>query len=249
MNEKRIVREIRIAKRLLGFGDAWSKGYSVGTKAAGELDWGVGGVLTVATYLAEKSGVPEIKRLKGPILRTESKDFMGGFEGDQAMKVSKDVLRKVKRLGPMGILGAMAGVTEDANAHRAAGLAYELTEQMEKKVASSRVAGDEWVDKETEEFAKQVARVMNSDSDIASARASGNKIDFVHSPSPLITVPLVMELQEFGFGGESESVNGRIFSEEVRNFRIPGGYTRKRDPKELWKHAKDSLVDIMRRAM
>jgi hypothetical protein len=65
----------------------------------------------------------------------------------------------------------------------------------------------------------------------------------------LISVPLVLELMEFGFGGTSESVNGRIFSEKVRNFRIPGGYTRTRDPRELWKKAKEMLEDIMRRAM
>jgi hypothetical protein len=118
-----------------------------------------------------------------------------------------------------------------------------------EKVARSYVAGDEWTDKETDEFAKEVARVMGSDKDVASARAKGNRIDFVHSPSLLISVPLVLELQEFGYDGVSESVNGMIFSEKVRNFRIPGGYTRDRDAKELWKRAKDSLEDIMRRAV
>ena len=118
----------------------------------------------------------------------------------------------------------------------------------EMKIAA-KIAGDEWVDEQTEEFAKELARVMASDRDILSAKASRNRIDFVHSPSPLITVPLVLELKEFGMGGVSESVNGTIFSENVRNFRIPGGFTRKRDPKEHWKEAKDTLEGIMRRAM
>jgi len=117
-----------------------------------------------------------------------------------------------------------------------------------KRIARKPVAGDEWADEQTSAFAKEVARVMNSDRDIASARASGNRIDFVHSPSPLISVPLVLELMEFGYD-TSESVNGRIFSEKVRNFRIPGGTTRKRDPKELWKSGKALLEDVMRRAM
>jgi len=246
MNDRQIVREIRIAGLLLSFDGNWNKGYSIGEKAAGDLGWGIGEVIRLAAYLAENSGIPEIKRLKGPLLRSESRDIVQS--GTDIDVIARTVLRKVKSLGPMGILGAMAGVTEDANAHSAAGFAYDLTKVMEKKVAS-RVAGDEWADEQTAAFAKEVARMMAADRDIASARASGNRIDFVHSPSPLISVPLVMELMEFGYAGQSESVNGMIFSEKVRNFRIPGGYTRTRDAKELWKRGKDNLEDIMRRAM
>ena len=116
------------------------------------------------------------------------------------------------------------------------------------KVAKDLVAGDEWVDDDTKAFAKEVASVMKSDRDIAGVKVSGNKIKFVHVPNLVVAVPLVLELKEFGYE-ESESVNGTIFSEKVSNFRIPGGYTRDRDPKELWKKAKDSLEDVIRRTL
>ena len=116
------------------------------------------------------------------------------------------------------------------------------------KVARDLTAGDEWVDDNTKAFAKEVASVMKSDRDILGVKVSGNKIKFVHVPNLVVAVPLVLELKEFGYE-ESESVNGTIFSEKVSNFRIPGGYTRDRNPKELWKKAKDSLEDVIRRTL
>jgi hypothetical protein len=139
MDDRQIVREIRIAKLLLGFDANWSKGYSIGAQAAGDLRWGIGEVIRVAAYIAANSGVSEIKRLKGRILRSVPRDI--AESGSDSDAVAKAVFRKVKRLGPLGMLGAMAGITEDSNAHGAAGLAYDLTRDMEK-VASERVAGD-----------------------------------------------------------------------------------------------------------
>jgi len=116
-------------------------------------------------------------------------------------------------------------------------------------VAKVLLAGDEWVDAGTIEFSKELAKVMKSDRDIDDADAEAGTVRFSYSPNILVSIPLVLRLTEFGFGGVSESVNGMIYSEEVRAFRVPGGFTNKRDARELWRKAKVNLLDIMRRAM
>lgn len=115
-------------------------------------------------------------------------------------------------------------------------------------MAKKLIAGDEWADKNTYAFAKEVANVMKRDHQIKVTRVNDNRIDFIHSPNFLVSVPLVLTMTEFGYPPESESVNGDIFSEKVTGFRIPGGTTRKRDPQEFWKSAKDILNDILERA-
>jgi hypothetical protein len=122
-------------------------------------------------------------------------------------------------------------------------LAQELV-----KTAKGLVAGDEWMDKNTYAFAKQVAGVMKRERNVRVTGVSNNRIDFVHQPNLLVSVPLVLTMMEFGYPPDSESVNGEIFSEKERGFRIPGGTTTKRDPNEFWNNAKDSLNDILTRA-
>ena len=128
------------------------------------------------------------------------------------------------------------------------------------KVAKQVIAGDEWFDKQTEEFVKQLIGVMKRDHTIRVTGVNRNRIRFTHSPNILVHVPLVLEVMEFGYLGARdgsdeddgkpayESLNGTIFSEEVAAFRIPGGTTNKRDPVEFWKTAKDSLDEIIRMA-
>lgn len=116
------------------------------------------------------------------------------------------------------------------------------------RVARCLAAGDEWVDEGTVAFAKEVAAVMKRDRRFKVRRVSGNRIDFVHSPNLLVSVPLVLTMAEFGRPPSSESVNGTIFSENVANFRISGGTTRRRDPEEFWGSAKGLLEDILNEA-
>lgn len=119
------------------------------------------------------------------------------------------------------------------------------------RVARMVAAGDEWVDDKTLEFVKELVAVMKSDRDVDAPRADHNKVRFNHVQHGLFGpfgVPLVLDVMEFGYGDESESLNGTIYSEKQRNFRIPGGFTRTRDPKELWAKAKEMLEDIIARA-
>lgn len=116
------------------------------------------------------------------------------------------------------------------------------------RVARMVAAGDEWADDATFAFVNDLAKVMSRDRTMEVQRVRGNRIDFVHSPNFLVSVPLVLTVTEFGYPPTSESLNGTMFSEQVRNFRIPGGTTRRRDPVEFWKNAKDSLDDVLKRA-
>jgi len=117
------------------------------------------------------------------------------------------------------------------------------------KLAKDLIAGDEWSDKGTQEFVKELANVMKSDRVVGGVKAKGNRVEFNYVPGLFVVVPLVMEVMEFGYDGESESLNGMVFSEKDKRFRVPGGYTRDRNPKELWQQAKKNLIDIMRRAL
>jgi hypothetical protein len=120
----------------------------------------------------------------------------------------------------------------------------------ESRIASRLVkAGDEWVDDETNAFAKELAKVMKSDKSVGRVGVRGNVIQFTFSPTILVEVPMDMTIKEFGYGEKSESVNGTITSPEQSSFRLPGGYTRTRDPKKMWKRAKENLMDIFKRAM
>jgi len=121
-------------------------------------------------------------------------------------------------------------------------IAHELV-----RAAKQILAGDEWMDEKTYAFAKEVANVIRRDREYKVTSVKDNKIYFVHSPNLLVSVPLVLELMEFGYD-KSESVNGTIRSEKVTNFRIPGGYTTTRNPKELWDKAKETLRDILNEA-
>jgi 2'-5' RNA ligase len=126
------------------------------------------------------------------------------------------------------------------------------------QIAKNVIAGDEWMDEKTYAFTKEVAKVMQRDKQVDVVRVNKNRIDFIHSPDFLTSVKLVLTMMEFGYLGAGdgsdedeptyESVNGSIFSEEVSTFRIPGGFTKKRDPVEFWKNARESLDDIIRRA-
>jgi hypothetical protein len=118
----------------------------------------------------------------------------------------------------------------------------------EMAAARKSIAGDEWVDGETMMFAREVAKAMMADRDVDAAEAEGHTVRFVYRPSLLVSIPLVLSLTEFGRGNVSESVEGTIRSEEVRGFRIPGGFTKSRDARELWRRGKANLADVMRRA-
>jgi hypothetical protein len=113
-------------------------------------------------------------------------------------------------------------------------------------VAKALVAGDEWADEQTYEFAKQVAKEIQRDGHMVHG-ASRNVVEFDYRVKDA-QIPLDLTLMEFGYGGRSESVNGRVTSPENRAFRVPGGFTRTRDPKGLWKEARRVLEDIFRRA-
>ena len=114
---------------------------------------------------------------------------------------------------------------------------------------TKRVAGDEWADENTEAFVKDLARVMKSDRAVGKAVARGNEVHFTFSPTIMTSIPMVMTVREFGYDGESESLNGTITSPGNSTFRVPGGFTRDRDPKAMWKRGKGMLVDIFERAM
>jgi len=118
------------------------------------------------------------------------------------------------------------------------------------RTAKELVAGDEWFDENTEEFVRELVFVMKGDRNVDAPRADGNKVRFDYVQSGFLgsNVKLVLRVMEFGYGGQSESLNGTIYSEKVRNFRIPGGTTRQRDARELWRSAKDVLEDIIARA-
>ena len=116
-----------------------------------------------------------------------------------------------------------------------------------KKAGWIKTAGDEWSDEKTHAFAEQLSQIMNQDDDVRVSSVENNKIYFEHFHKSQ-RVPLVLEIMEFGYGDQSESLNGRIYSEEVAAFRIPGGTTRTRSPEEFWKSAKNNLEDIMKRA-
>ena len=139
MDNLRIAQELAIVSRMLtAFDDNWSKGYDIGTKAAFALDWGIGEVVRAGAFLAKNSGDPQVKALEKPILRSEDRETVQSGTIDD--RVARQTLQKAKRYGVMGILGAIAGVMEDANAHRGAGLAYDLTKKLTEKVASRKAA-------------------------------------------------------------------------------------------------------------
>lgn len=121
-----------------------------------------------------------------------------------------------------------------------------------REAAKGLVAGDEWVDEKTEAFVRELAKVMSRDPDLEDVKAVKGKVRFVHVQKGGMFgpnyVPLVLDVKEFGYPPNSESLNGTIYSEKVRGFRIPGGFTKTRDPMGFWKEAKDSLMDIIRRA-
>jgi hypothetical protein len=119
-------------------------------------------------------------------------------------------------------------------------------------IAKTLVAGDEWVDDNTYLFVKALAKEMSRDPAIKITKVEFEHINFEFSIM-LATIPLVMRVQEFGYLGEeevtSESLNGDIYSEKNRSFRIPGGTTRKRDPKEFWQGARKMLLEIFEQAV
>ena len=130
-------------------------------------------------------------------------------------------------------------------------------------IAKSVVGGDEWADSKTEQFVGELAGVMRRDRNVKIIRVRKNMIWFAYRIA-LAQIPLVMRVMEFGYLGSEEneelsiendeaatyeSLNGTITSEENSSFMIPGGFTRNRDPNELWKEAKKNLIEIFQMAL
>ena len=162
---------------------------------------------------------------------------------DEFAENKQDVRRAVREVNRWMDKAFGGGPMSDKSRHRS-------KNSREDRIATRLVrAGDEWIDFQTEDFAKEVVKVMNSDRAVGKATARHNKIYFDFSPTILSSIPLVLELREFGYDGHSESVNGDITSPENGSFRLPGGFTRDRDPKGLWKRAKANLIDIFQRAL
>jgi hypothetical protein len=82
-----------------------------------------------AVYVADHSGIPELRQLAPKIL---SKGSVGSDSKLDAagLGIAKDMLVRSKMSGSLAIIGAVAGILEDANVHKAAGLVYDLAEKM-----------------------------------------------------------------------------------------------------------------------
>lgn len=116
-------------------------------------------------------------------------------------------------------------------------------------LAKEMVAGDEWMDEKTFDFARAVAQAMRRTRGVRLQNVSRNVVRFTYSPDPFTpAVPLHLTLMEFGYGDQSESVNGTITSPSHSGFVVPGGFTKSRNPDELWKLGKQSLDEIIEMA-
>ena len=115
------------------------------------------------------------------------------------------------------------------------------------KIAKLIQAGDEWIDDKTVEFVKQLSFVMDRDNDVSLVKVAKNKIYFTFHIK-MVGINLIYEIKEFGHGNDSESLNGDIRSDE-NHFFIPGGYTRTRDPNEMWEKGKKNLVEVFEMAL
>jgi len=126
------------------------------------------------------------------------------------------------------------------------GLSKQTEDEWRRPVLSSeKIAGDEWKDGGTGFFAEKVAREIKRDG-LHVRFVIGNKIRFWWEEDGR-EIPLELTLMEFGREGKSEGVNGRIVSPENAGFRLPGGWTRRRDAKELWEKARENLKDVFAR--
>lgn len=98
--------------------------------------------------------------------------------------------------------------------------------------------GDEWHDESTYELTKELAVLMAEDRRRAVLGVKENRIFVAYKN----IVVLRLELWEFGYEGESESVNvGAYNMNEERPKYIQMGYTYTRSAKELWKQITKSL--------
>jgi len=123
-----------------------------------------------------------------------------------------------------------------------------MVARVTERVAKSVIAGDEWVDDGTIAFVKELAKVMGRNRSVRVTEVNRNviKFDFTFGPA---TASLEMEVKEFGYPPHSESVNGDISAPGNARFRVPGGYTRDRDPVEMWKRGLQNLTEILEMAL
>ena len=90
--------------------------------------------------------------------------------------------------------------------------------------------------------------MMGRDRAVDVTGVQGNRISFAYTVL-LSRMPMVMTVMEFGYPPDSESLNGTITSPSNTQFRIPGGTTRTRNPREFWREAKKLLVYIFQQAL
>jgi len=189
-----------------------------------------------------------------------------------AMKLDKQqVLAAIKRLGEQSIAGFSGVTVEEVDDVLNMLEDYELSEiianvqkhpvqqapvaplvpQADAKNGLTKTAGDEWADERTYEFVAGLLEVMSADPQVDGAgpgRSGRNVIEFNYSVEGR-WVELDMTVREFGYGNESESLNATITSPINERFRIPGGFTRSRNPQEMWVEAKKSIDEIFRMAL
>jgi len=120
---------LRLARRLVAFRNIeWQKGYALGEGMAQKVGHGVATVGEIAAHVARNSRVPELARISAAL--KESGEFGSDFSESDLERFGKELLSKVKRLSPLGIMGAVAGVLEEANVHKQAGLVYDLARKI-----------------------------------------------------------------------------------------------------------------------
>ncbi len=131
MNRRHIARKLlTVARTLMASDEEFNKGYDFGVQASHKFDWSIGDCVNAAAMMAKASGVPLIQRIAKKLITSERPEYREMGDESFVKKVARDTLSKAKKYGPAGIAGAIAGVTEDANAHRAAKLAYDVADRL-----------------------------------------------------------------------------------------------------------------------
>lgn len=133
------MNRIAIVNRIAGddFPHEWELGYMVGTNMAGFLDWGIEDVISTAMLVSMRAGIPGLAGLSSSF-KNSLRQLSPGWKSDSRVAEAASKILKVKsRLGDWGVIGAVAGVLEDANAHSEAGLVYALGKKMIGMTAST----------------------------------------------------------------------------------------------------------------
>jgi hypothetical protein len=141
------------------FSKNFNKGYEFGVVASSSLRWCIEDCIKAAIVMADKSGVPELKRLTSSFKRGLG-DYKQCADDRVIKRTGEATIRKAKKYGVAGMAGAVAAILEDPNAHKEAGLVYKLLDDLEETygdvVGTMPVVGNEKVARELIAVAREL---------------------------------------------------------------------------------------------